>query len=284
VAQLAGDFNTGANYVASGLPKFRGLDEADFVMKPDRSVPVQSLPDLSNENIRIEVENCVSALSRTGLEVFVVNTTHPKLQIPAFYTMIPGAHFRERATGTSVGMFSAKLIAEEGNPEWALRALERMDQILPGKYYVQFYLGFCHLNVNNPERALFHLEKALDLQPKGEDMVSVLSYMGVCLKDQEKYREAIDVLKKAETFDDDRTDIYNLMGFCYYKLKEHEEAIHCFQKVLDLNPGSAIDYANLASNYRELGDKENAIAYYRLALELDPNIDFARDHLEKLLR
>jgi ribosomal protein S12 methylthiotransferase accessory factor len=283
VAQLAGDFNTGANYVASGLPKFRRLEEADFVMKPDRCVPIQSLPDLSNENIRIEVENGVSALARIGLEVFVVNTTHPKLKIPAFYTMVPGAHFRERAAGTSVGMFSAKLIAEGGNPKWAIRELEKMDQVLPGKYYVQFYLGFCHLNVNDPEKALLHFERALDLEPKGEDMVSILSYMGLCLKDQERYRESIDVLKKAETFDNDRTDIYNLMGFCYYKLKEHEKAIHCFQRVLDLNPGSAIDYANLASNYRELGDKENAVAYYRLALELDPSIDFARDNLEKLL-
>ena len=282
VAQLAGDFNTGANYVASGLPKFRRLDEADFVIHPDRCVTIQSLPDLSHENIRIEVESCVSALARIGLEVFVVNTSHPSLQIPAFYTIIPGAHFRERAAGTSVGMFSAKLIAEGGNPKWALRELEKMDQMLPGKYYVQFYLGFCHLNVNDPEKALLYFEKALDLEPKGEDMVSILSYMGLCLKDRGKYREALDILKKAATYDDDRTDIYNLMGFCYYKLKEHEKAIDCFQRVLDLDPSSAIDYANLASNYRELGDKENAMAYYRLALELDPNIDFARENLEKL--
>jgi ribosomal protein S12 methylthiotransferase accessory factor len=34
VAQLAGDFDTAANYVASGLPKFTSLEEADYVINP----------------------------------------------------------------------------------------------------------------------------------------------------------------------------------------------------------------------------------------------------------
>ncbi len=34
VAQLAGDFNTGSNYVASGLPKFTDIEDADFVINP----------------------------------------------------------------------------------------------------------------------------------------------------------------------------------------------------------------------------------------------------------
>jgi ribosomal protein S12 methylthiotransferase accessory factor len=34
VAQLAGDFMTRSNYVASGLPKVKSLEEADFVNTP----------------------------------------------------------------------------------------------------------------------------------------------------------------------------------------------------------------------------------------------------------
>ena len=40
VAQLAGDFNSGSNYVASGLPKFRELSEADFVMQPGSTIDI----------------------------------------------------------------------------------------------------------------------------------------------------------------------------------------------------------------------------------------------------
>jgi len=282
VAQLAGDFNTSSNYVASGLPKFKDLDEADFVIHPESEIDITRLPNLSHDNIKVEVENCISALSRIGMEVIVINTTHPQLEIPAFYTIIPGAHFRERAAGMSVGMFSAKLMAEGEDTQWALSQLKRMDDLLPGKYYIKFFLGSLYISMNEPSRALGYFNEALDLDPKEEDIPSIYSYIGICLKDMEQYREAITNLEKAERYDKERTDIYNLMGFCYFKLREHEKAIQCFQRVLQLEPGSAIDYANIASNYRDMGERENAIRFYRFALELDPGIDFARENLMRL--
>jgi ribosomal protein S12 methylthiotransferase accessory factor len=282
VAQLAGDFNTNSNYVASGLPKFSSLEEAQFVLRPSKKIDITLLPDISNDNIKVEVGNCISALSRIGMDIIVINTMHPKLEIPAFYTIIPGAHFRERAANTSVGMFSAKLIAEAGDPGRAISELKTMDSLMPGKYYVQFFLGISYLSLDEPSKALPYLEKALELGPHEEDIPSIYSYMGLCLKELAQYRESIAALEKGEQYDKERTDIYNLMGFCYFKLKEHEKAIQYFRKVLALNPGSAIDYANIASNYREIGDKENAIRYYRFALELDPSIDFARQNLANL--
>jgi len=282
VAQLAGDFCTSANYVASGLPKFKDLAEADFVMHADKKVEISSLPDLSNDNIRVEVENCIDALSKMSMEVILVDITHPKLGIPAFYTIVPGAHFRERAAGTSVGMFSAKLIAESGNPAWAIKELEEMDKRLPGKYYIKFFLGVSHLSTNEPLKALDYLGEALTLDPNNQDIPSIYSYMGISYKELERYGEAIETLRKAEAYDRERTDVYNLMGFCYFKLKDHQKAIDCFKKVLKLNPASAIDYANIASNYRDMGDRGKAIEYYKVALELDPSIDFARDNLQKL--
>ncbi len=282
VAQLAGDFNTNSNYVASGLPKFNHLEEADFVTHPDKETDIGQLPDLSNDNIKVEVENCIAALSRIDMEVILVNVMHPRLGIPAFYTIIPGAHFRERAAGTSVGMFSAKLISESNDPRWAIQELKKMDKLMPGKYFVNFFLGVTHISIHEPSKALKYLEEALALGPKQEDIPSIYSYMGVSLKELERYREAIKALEKGEQYDRERTDIYNLMGFCHFKLKEHEEAIECFRKVLKLDPGSAIDYANIASNYRDMGDRENAVRHYRLALELDPTIDFARENLRNL--
>jgi len=282
VAQLAGDFNSGSNYVASGLPKFRTLEEADYVLSPGDEIGISELPDLSDDNIRVEVENLIAALSRTGLEVMVVDTTHPKLAIPAFYTIIPGAHFRERASGTNVGMFSAKLIAERSDAVHAIAELEKMDAMMPAKYYVKFHLGACHLRSNNTSEALRYFEAALGLGPKEEEIATICSYMGQCLKEKGQYREALKILEKGNAYDADRTDIYNLMGFCHFKLKEHEKAIGCFQEVLRIDPSSAIDYANVASNYREMGNKDLAIQFYEFALALDPTIEFARDNLGRL--
>ena len=281
-AQLAGDFNSGSNYVASGLPKFRNIEDARFVTHPGSEVKINALPDLSDDNMKTEVQNCVAALADRGMDVFTINITHPLLGIPAFYTIIPGAFFRERALGTSVGMFSAKLIAENNPPLQAISELEKIEEMLPGKYYVKFYLGSCHLAMDDPRTALGYYEQAIGLDPTDQDIPSIYSYMGVCLKDMGEYRKALDVLRQGEKYDSERTDIYNLMGFCHFSLKEHEKAIESFQKVLRLDPSSAIDYANIASNYRDMGEKEKAIQYYGMALALDSSIAFARENLERL--
>jgi ribosomal protein S12 methylthiotransferase accessory factor len=282
VAQLAGDFNSSSNYVASGLPKLKDLADAQFIMNPHKVVDLRTLPDLSNQNMRVEVENCVKALARIGMEVFLVDVTHSRLGIPAYYTIIPGAHFRERAAGSSVGLFTAKLISENEDSSWAAKMLEKMDKRLPGQYYTKFFLGVTFLSQDAPEKALACFEEAMTLSPKPEDIPSIFFYMGLCLKEMERYKEAIGILEKAATCDRERPEVYNLMGFCFFKLGEHKRAIDCFEHVLQLNHGSGIDYANIASNYRDMGDFEKAIRYYRFALEVDPTIDFARENLNRL--
>jgi ribosomal protein S12 methylthiotransferase accessory factor len=284
VAQLAGDFNTGSNYVASGLPKFNTIKEANFVINAEKYLDIRELPDISNNNLKEEVYNCISALAANGMEVFAINTMHSQLAIPSFYTIIPGAHFRERSLGTSVAMFSAKHIFENTPPADAIVQLETIDKMLPGKYYVHFYLGASNLALNDPKIALVRLRQALNLNPTKQDTPSIYSYLGIALKEMGEYRQALENLKEGEKLDSRRTDIYNLMGFCHFKLKEYDRAIEDFKKVIKLDPSSAIDYANIASNYRKMGEKKRAIRYYQMALSLDETIQFARDHLQELMR
>lgn len=282
-AQLGGDFNTGSNFLASGLPKFTDIDEARYITHPERLHPIGALPDLSHDNLKLEIEHLMSALSRHHMDVLAVDVTHRGLGIPAFYTIIPGAHFRERAEGGSVGMFCAKLIAETNPAPLAIMELREVERQIPDKYYIQFYLGSAYLDMGETETALKCLNRALELDPAPQDAPSIYSFMGVCLKEMERYREALAVLDKGLQLDPDRTDLYNLKGFCHFKLKEHEQAIESFKAVLRINPGSAIDYANIASNYRDMGNREKAIFYYQMALSIDPSITFARESLERLL-
>ncbi|MCF8094650.1 MAG: YcaO-like family protein [Desulfobacteraceae bacterium] len=281
-AQLAGDFNSGSNYVASGLPKFSSIDEARFITEPGRFVAIDELPNLSDANIRVEVERCIASLSGIGLEVISIDTTHPGLGIPALYSVVPGAGFRERAEAASVDMFCAKLTAEKYEPERAMEKLKEIDAVLPEKYYVQFYLGKVLLESGLYEEAARYFKNALELNPHPQDISSIYSFLGQAYKESGAYEKALQAAKSGLAYDDERTDLHNLAGFCHYKLKEHEAAIDSFARVVKLNPSSAIDYANLGVNYRETGDIDTAVAYFKLAVELDPSMDVARQNLEKL--
>ena len=281
IAQLAGDFDTYGKYVSSGLPKPKSLDEVSYITDNKKNISISDLSDISHLNIKDEIEDCVHILSERGLEVIVVDITHPLIKVPAVYVIIPGTQFRQRAKAASVPFFCAKLASQLKDTDKAIAILERIKAICQ-RYYVYFHLGICYLKRGEYQLALNYFKRALDLGPEEQDISMIYFYIGLCYKDMNMYREAISPLKMAIDCDPQIKEFYNLLGYCYFKIKEYEKSIESFSKVLALDPTSAIDYANIASNLEKMGKIEEAIGLYRLALELEPDIDFARKNLERL--
>lgn len=284
VAQLAGDFNSGSNYVASGLPKPLSMEEVGYVTDSGLRTTIGQMPSLADHNIKTEVENCVAALAKLDMEVFMLDATHPQLQIPAIYTIIPGAHFRERSMIQDVGLFAAKLLVELVDDANQLeQKLESMEQLIPDAYYLAFYRGRNFYNHGQSEAALAAFDRALMLSPEQEDLPYIYSYKGNCLKDLGEYGEAIAALELGRSEDDERPDLHNMLGVCWYKKENYNQAIVHFHRAVELNPASAMDYANLGVNYRKIGKQDEAVHFFNLALALDPSIEFARQQLAELI-
>jgi ribosomal protein S12 methylthiotransferase accessory factor len=208
---------------------------------------------------------------------------HPQLQIPAAYTIIPGAHFRERATSGDAALFVAKLAADLLDPIRLEEKLRTMQQHLSGAYYVEFYRGRNLYDQGQIEPALPFFQKALNLHPHEEDKPYLYSYIGSCLRDLGRFEEAVPILEQGLACDEERPDIHNTLGVCHFKAQRFEQAVHHFQRAVQLNPVSAIDYANLALNLQRLGRKEEAITNYQIALGQDASITFAAENLTQLL-
>ncbi len=283
VAQLAGDFNTSANYVASGLPKPLSLDEVEHVVRPERTIALDGMVNVGDPDMRREVLNCVDSLRRLDMEVLILNTMHPKLRIPAVYTIVPGAHFRERAAGGDAALFAAKLATQLLEPAALEDKLAAMESRLDSPYYLEFYRGKNLYEQGMAEEALERFERALARNPGEEDLPYIYSYMGSCLRDLQRFSEAITTLDSGLACDEERPDIHNILGVCHFKCENYETAVHHFRRAVELNPVSAIDYANLALNLEKLGRIDEAITNYHIALSQDPSIEFARKGLAELL-
>ena len=282
VAQLAGDFIHRTSYMVSALPKFTNLEQAAYVTQADGTISVDSLPDVSGNDLLGEIQACVKALDKRGFTVYTINISHPKLQVPAVYTIIPGAHFASRTTGTDVIFHAAKLASQLPDPETALDVLKRMEQVAGEVYHLPFFQALALMNLGRPGEALEALEKALSLNPPSIDEASIHTQMGAALKDLERYQEAKASLETAAGFDEPHQEVFNLLGFCHFKLGEYEKAIEAFTRAIEIEPGLAINYANIGSNLRELGKITEACEMYRHALDMDPTLDFARENLKKL--
>ncbi|MCF6291608.1 MAG: YcaO-like family protein [Desulfobacterales bacterium] len=283
VAQMSGDFHTKSNYEASGLPKPLSLDEVDYIVNPGQSVKLSDLPDLGDNNMKVEIDRCLAALARLGMEVFLVNVAHNELQIPAIYTIVPGAHFRERSMSRNAGLFAAKLAHEQiSDPDAQIEQLNKMSAILPQAYFIEFYLGKKKAAANRFQEAMAHFNQSLKLNPEAEDLPYIYAFMGESLKDMGQYQEAIRVLRLGLEQDEERQDLHNLMGFCHYKLDEYETAVSHFSRSIEVDPSQAIDFFNLGVNLRKLGRIDEAIHNFKIALSMEPYMEMARTHLDEL--
>ncbi|AEB09114.1 YcaO-like family protein [Desulfobacca acetoxidans] len=281
VAQLAGDFNKRTSYRPT-LPKYENLTEASYLTAPGPMRPIRSLPQLADDNIKVEIERCVATLTRLGLEVLVVDVTHPQIRIPVVYVIAPGAHFLERTRQTNVIFHLAKLASRYAEPEDAMQALTRLHERFPGRFDVLFFLGLTMDTLGRTAEALSYFAASLQAYPPAHEIASIYVHIGSCRKDLGDYSGAVTALKQAQAANDQLKEVYHLLGFCYFKLKEHQRAVECFEKAIELDPGSGIDYANLGINLRELGFRQEAAHLLQMALDLDPSLDFARLALEKL--
>lgn len=129
-------------------------------------------------------------------DLIVIDTTDPRLLIPACYTIVPGACFRERAENSSIAMFAARHLHNSLSSEKAFEEISKIGQMMPDRYEIEFYLGLCLLDMEKPQQAIEHLEAAMRLNPSNQDIPSICSYTGVCLKELGEYQQAIEILQK----------------------------------------------------------------------------------------
>ncbi len=282
VAQLAGDFNSNANYVASGLPKPTSLDEVRYIIDSRHHIALADMADVKDDDMYREIINCVQALDRINMEVLVIDTAHPGLNIPAAYTIIPGAHFRERASGGNAPLFAAKLAARLLPEEQVIGRLATMQKQLPDAYYLPFYMGQLLYEQGDSTAASEYLVQSLTMRPLEEDLPYIYSYLGSCLRDLGRYDEAVAILRQGLDLDERRPDIHNTLGICFFRQNRFDQAIIHFTRAVELNPASAIDYANLALNQEKAGLEDAARENYQIALSLDPDITFAAAGLDRL--
>jgi ribosomal protein S12 methylthiotransferase accessory factor len=287
VAQLAGDFQNRTSYKPT-FPKYHSLEEASYLTRTN-GVPVVSLSDLpsiSHDDLLVEIERAAETLkSRKGWDLFVVNVTHPTLDVPAVYSIIPGAHFLDRATGTDFPQHMARTLVLSLAPEEASNYVKRLIEFFGRRYDLVFFCGYAEAQRGDYARALDFYEQALAEAPSPSlERASIVINMASCWKNLGEYSRALKHLDSIEQEADSLKEFHHLRGVCWYYTGLYEKAIECFERAVEIDPGSAIDYANIASSLRRLGHEKEAISLYQMALEMDPSLEFARKAIEELTK
>lgn len=281
VAQLGGDFCTGSCYQASGLPKLTDPEQIRW-LENGCAVPLERLPDISSDDIYLELKAIVEKIS--PYEVYVVETTHPDLQIPAHYTIVPGFGFRERDICQSLGLFIGRRISESMDGTEAMRRLDTVQRYYPNAHFIPFFRGMVALRGGDAATAKSFFLNDSCLGAPAEAAAMAHFYAGYADWLSHGWQDAIPNLKKSVQFSPHTKEYHNLLGVCYFRTGQYEAAIPCFESAIKIDKGSAFDHANIGICYERIGNSEKAAEHLRLALLLDPGIDQARSHLERLAK
>lgn len=283
VAQLAGDFESLSNYEASGLPKFTCVADAAWVMEGPL-VPLAGLPGIARDDIAEELAALATALAERGHPLYTVDTTHPRLGLPANYNVVPGFAFRERTPAASLGLFTGRLLAEEADPATADAGLAALAEIYPSAPFVPFFEGVLSLRLGDAEAAATQFACAEALQASREDKALAAFYQAHALSQLGRFEDIVPILDRAVDLCPEVKEYFNLRGVAHFKAERYDAAAADFAAALELDAGSAMDLANLGLCQARLGHDALAVHYLEAALALDPSITFAKDQLAALGR
>ena len=184
--------------------------------------------------------------------------------------------------------------ALKGNPADAIDPLEKFleankDAEMPGLnkslQSAAYYLGDSYLKLNQPDKAVTALEKAVDWSQTDADAMYKL---GLAYASVNRFEEAVNMFHKATVFVPNYTEAYAGMGNVFdatnqpdlanyargmvaFSTKDYNRALDLLQKSASAKSDFAPTFDGLGMTYEAMNDLPNAKAAFEKALVLDPN-------------
>ncbi|MCR5815119.1 MAG: YcaO-like family protein [Desulfovibrio sp.] len=280
IAQLGGDFCTKSCYEASGLSKYHSLEAIDWLLQGP-TCRMEDIHGLEAKDILDELLAVVRGLA--PYKVYALSLRHPKLDLPAHYTIVPGLEFRERDANQSLGLFVGRRLVEEADLEAAQAGLAVLATIYGEQaHFLPFFRGQLNLREGDLVQAEACFATAVDRQPDEASQALSLFYHGYVLTQQGNWQKARSVLQRACALAPEVRDYISLLGVAHFKTGAYAEAESCFISALAIDKGSAMDLANLGMSQKQQGKMAEAKEHLSLALSLDASLDFARKALAEL--
>ncbi|MHC1788936.1 tetratricopeptide repeat protein [Solidesulfovibrio sp.] len=220
----------------------------------------------------------------------------------------------------------AELHREEGNTVEELKFLERLDKLSPLNVDRKVDIGTGYIKLGDTDKAKAAFDMAVRIATKealdgvsritqtiaarcmesapelseqylrqslntrknmlDRSDIETFNRLGLMLRRQGKWQEAITEYRKALKISPDDPGLYYNMSMAYTEGRQYIEAYQYLDRALSLNPdlwknGEAVCY-NIATVYRRYGKKNPALDYLKKALEINPAYEKAKALLAEM--
>lgn len=115
------------------------------------------------------------------------------------------------------------------------------------------------------EAAVLEYRRALE---ESRDSVTILRKLSSALTTMARYKEALELLKRAKDISSDHPSIFTALGQTYLKVKSMKEARDSFQEAIQINPFDPEAHMGLATAFEMLGERASASKEREIARRL----------------
>ena len=142
-------------------------------------------------------------------------------------------------------------------------------QALTSRFYYNNQMGV-DLRKNDEfiEKIEKHYNKALELYPENYEALN--NFGGFYAHNVNQYEKAVEWLEKAVVLDPEKPEAWFNLGFSYAQLQEYDNAVAAYEKALVADPGYWQVRSALADVYFQQGNMDKAIAVNKEIIQKDP--------------
>ena len=98
-----------------------------------------------------------------------------------------------------------------------------------------------------------------------------LNQVYICYKEQDRKKDAINILKKMINNEPDSLILHKSLAFDYFCLGEFKDSLKYYKKILDIEPNISQNYFNAGCTLHYMNKPKEAKKYYEKALIIDKN-------------
>jgi DNA-directed RNA polymerase subunit alpha len=138
---------------------------------------------------------------------------------------------------------------------------------LPSSKFTYYFLGKCHQELEEYEKALDYFERA---KQANEEEFEIQIDIAETQRLSGEYQSALKLIQKLSKGHDNEASLHYQWAHCLDSLGEHEEALMHYNRALEINPNHTNSLFRLAYYYDLNGEDEKALEYYKKCVENAP--------------
>lgn len=137
---------------------------------------------------------------------------------------------------------------------------------------IYYFISLTYDRMNRSDKAIEHLEKAIQLWPDSHPPARYYYDLGVLYAKMDLYEKTRDYSKRALELAPEFAEAWNNFGFSLAKLGLYNQGYEAIARSLHLNPKSANTLDSMGYVLFKMGHFKESVIEYEKAVELDPGL------------